>query len=370
MEKKKKTTIAVIGVGLIGGSIALSLQQDHQIRVVGYDVRQDCLDKALNLGVIHAGTTDLQTAVREADVIFLAAPVEQIYATLHALPSLDLQPDVIVTDVGSTKSGIVRHAVEVIPEHVTFIGGHPMAGSHKSGVEAASERLFENAYYVLTPAPGTPEEKVDRLTALLSLTRAKVVRMDADSHDQVVGAVSHFPHILASALVNLVASYNNDNPWHHRLAAGGFRDITRIASSNPRMWRDVLLNNRDHLLQIAKDWSQALDHVMALVEKGDPEGIEQFFQSARDFREGLPERKAGALPPLYDLYIDIPDHPGEIGRITTLLGAKQINITNLQIRETREDVYGALRITFRSQFEMEKGEELLRYFDYNVYKRS
>lgn len=366
----KKTTIAVIGVGLIGGSIALSLRRDPNIRVVGYDVRQDCLDKALTLGVIHAGTTDLQTAVREANVIFLASPVEQIFATLRLLSRLDLQPDVIVTDVGSTKAGIVRQAVEVIPRDVTFIGGHPMAGSHKSGVEAASDRLLENAYYVLTPAPDTPEEEVTRLANILSLTRAKVVRMDPETHDQVVGAVSHFPHVLASALVNLVAGYDSENAWHARLAAGGFRDITRIASSNPRMWRDILLHNREPILQIAKDWSVALQDVIALVEQGDPDGIEQFFQSARDFRDGLPERKTGALPPLYDLYIDIPDHPGEIGRITTLLGARQINITNLQIRETREDIYGALRITFQSQFEMEKGEELLRYFDYNVYRRA
>lgn len=364
-----KTTITVIGVGLIGGSIALALREDPHNRIIGFDVRQDYLDKAMTIGVLHAGTTDLQEAVREADVIFLAVPVEQIYATLDRLRDLDLKPGVIVTDVGSTKSGVVRYAEAHIPSNVTFIGGHPMAGSHKSGVEAASDRLFENAYYVLTPAPGTPEEQVERLEKLLALTRAKVVRMDPDEHDQVVGAVSHFPHILASALVNLVAGYDDENPWHHRLAAGGFRDITRIASSNPRMWRDVLLNNREHLLKIADDWTKALDGVMTLVREGDADGIEQFFKSARDFRDGLPERKKGALPPLYDLYIDIPDHPGEIGRITTLLGAKQINITNIQIRETREDMLGVLRITFRSLAELEKGEELLRYFDYNVYRR-
>ncbi|MDR7313961.1 prephenate dehydrogenase [Brevibacillus nitrificans] len=347
----------------------MSMRRDPEIRVVGYDVRQDRLDKALTLGVIHAGTTDLQTAVREAHIIFLAAPVEQIFSTLRMLDDLELQSDVIVTDVGSTKAEIVREALKVIPPHVTFIGGHPMAGSHKSGVEAASDRLLENAYYVLTPSAGTSEQQVNRLADILSLTRAKVVQMDPETHDQVVGAVSHFPHVLASALVNLVAGYDGEDGWHARLAAGGFRDITRIASSNPRMWRDVLLQNREPLLKIAKDWANALEEVMDLVKAGDADRIEQFFQTARDFRDGLPERKAGALPPLYDLYIDIPDHPGEIGRITTLLGARQINIINLQIRETREDIYGALRITFQSQSEMEKGEELLRYFDYNVYKR-
>jgi prephenate dehydrogenase len=364
-----KTTIAVIGVGLIGGSIALALRQDPDIRVVGYDVREDYLDKALTNGVIHAGTTDLQTAVREADVVFIAVPVEQIYRLLDELAQLTLKPGAILTDVGSTKKGIVAYAAERVPREVTFIGGHPMAGSHKSGVEAANPRLFENAYYVLTPSPETPAGQVERLKHILEWTRAKVVVMDPQEHDRVVGAVSHFPHVIAAVLVNQVSRYNEENEWHRRLAAGGFRDITRIASSNPRMWRDILLNNREELLRIAADWRDTLDSIMALVESADRDRIEQFFRDARDFRESLPERQRGALPPLYDLYIDIPDHPGEIGRITTLIGAKEINITNIQILEAREDMLGVLRITFRSEAEMEKGEELLRFFNYSVYRR-
>lgn len=364
-----KTTIAVLGVGLIGGSIALSLRQNPDVRLVGFDVREDFLDKALTNGVIHAGTTDLHTAVRDADIIFLSAHVEAIYSLIDTLSALPLKPGSIVTDVGSTKSGVVAYARERFPRDVLFIGGHPMAGSHKSGVEAASERLFENAYYVLTPSEGTPDEQVERLKGLLSYTKAKIVVMEPDEHDQVVGAVSHFPHIIAAALVNQLSRYNEKNEWHHRLAAGGFRDITRIASSNPRLWRDVLLNNREHLLKIAADWRDVLDEMMAFVEKASSDEIEEFFRQARDFRDGLPERQKGALPALYDLYIDIPDHPGEIGRITTLLGAKEINITNIQILETREDVFGVLRITFRNQTELEKGEEMLRFFDYNVYRR-
>ncbi len=364
-----KTTIAVLGVGLIGGSIALALRKNPEHRLIGYDVREDYVDKALNNGVLHAGSTKLKTVVQDADVIIIATPVEQINELLQQLADLSLKPGAIVTDVGSTKNQIMQHAEKLSAKGVTFIGGHPMAGSHKSGVEAASERLFENAYYVLTPSENAASWQVDRLKDILSYTRAKIVVMDPAEHDRVVGAVSHFPHILAAVLVNQVAGYNNENEWHHRLAAGGFRDITRIASSNPRMWRDVLLNNRDFLLRIAKDWQQGLDEIMSLVEAGDRDRIEEFFKSAREFRESLPERSKGALPSLYDLYIDIPDHPGEIGRITTLLGAKEISITNISIMETREDIFGVLRITFRSEADLEKGEELLRYFDYNVYRR-
>ncbi|MCK9910613.1 prephenate dehydrogenase/arogenate dehydrogenase family protein, partial [Microbacteriaceae bacterium K1510] len=194
-----KTTVAVLGVGLIGGSIALSLRQNPDVRVVGFDVREDFLDKALTNGVIHAGTTDLQTAVRDADVIFLSAHVEAIYSLIDSLSELPLKPGAIVTDVGSTKSGVVAYARERFPHDVLFIGGHPMAGSHKSGVEAASERLFENAYYVLTPSAGTPVGQVEHLKALLTHTKAKIVVMEPDEHDQVVGAVSHFPHIIAAS---------------------------------------------------------------------------------------------------------------------------------------------------------------------------
>ncbi|MGO0061023.1 prephenate dehydrogenase [Brevibacillus fluminis] len=364
-----KTTIAMLGIGLIGGSLALSLRNDPDNRIIGFDVREDFIDKGLNKGLIHAGTTDLQTAVREADIIICATPVEQIYALLHQLSTLVLKPGVIISDVGSTKAGIVEYARELFSSDITFIGGHPMAGSHKSGVEAALERLFENAYYVLTPGPNTPAEKLSRLTALVSLTNAKVIVMDAHEHDRVVGAVSHFPHIIAALLVNLVGGYNEENEWHRRLAAGGFRDITRIASSNPRMWRDVLLNNREYMLKMGDDWKRAMDQILDLVAEGNGDEIERFFREARNFREGLPERQKGALPALYDLYIDIPDHPGEIGRITTLLGTKNINITNLQILEAREDMLGVLRITFRNESELEKGEAMLRFFEYNVYRR-
>lgn len=363
-----KTTIAVLGVGLIGGSIAKALRQNPEYRVIGYDVREDFVDKALTNGVLSAGTTNLQLAAQDADIIIVATPVEQINELLYRLADLSLKQGAIVTDVGSTKLHIMSYASKLAEKGVTFIGGHPMAGSHKSGVDAANERLFENAYYVLTPGPTTTDEQLEKLKEILSYTNAKIVIMDAAEHDRVVGAVSHFPHILAAVLVNQVASYNHESDWHQRLAAGGFRDITRIASSNPRMWRDVLLNNREFLLQIAEDWQRGLNEIMSLVADGNREQIEDFFASARDFRESLPERRKGALPALNDLYIDIPDHPGEIGRITTLLGAKEISITNISILEAREDIFGVLRITFRSENELEKGEELLRFFEYNVYR--
>ncbi|WP_232696341.1 prephenate dehydrogenase [Brevibacillus daliensis] len=362
-------TIAILGVGLIGASIAVALRQDSINRIIGFDLYREQLDKAINKGILHAGTTDLQTAVRDADFIFLSAPVEYIHQLIDDLAELDLKSGVIVTDVGSTKLEIVKKGQSLGKKGITFIGGHPMAGSHKSGVDAANVRLYENAFYVLTPTEETKQSEVEKLQHLLQPLHAKVITLKADEHDEIVGAISHFPHIIAALLVNQVSKYNGEQPWYHRLAAGGFRDITRIASSNPKLWRDIILSNTEYLLEIAKDWQRDFAQIVHALEQQDSTEIEAFFRDAREFRDSIPEKQPGAIPPLYDLYVDIPDHPGEIGKITTLLGSKNISISNLQIRETREDLFGALRISFSNQRGLEKGIELLQYFDYNVYQR-
>ncbi|MEW9669761.1 prephenate dehydrogenase [Ammoniphilus sp. 3BR4] len=360
--------VAVLGVGLIGGSLALSFKNEN-IEIIGFDVDSENLQKALELGVIHKGTQHLAEAVQQADFIFLCSPVSKLFELISFLRYTPLKEGAIVTDTGSTKSSIVEWTQDFQQRKVHFIGGHPMAGSHKSGVEAAHDRLFENAYYVLTPVQGVPDEAVSSLKELLMPTKANIVVLDPEEHDRIVGAISHFPHIIAAALVNQVDRYSEHTPWYNRLAAGGFRDITRIASSNPRMWRDILLHNRKVMLSLAEDWKKVLDEIIGFVKESDGQGIENFFREARDFRNQLPERKKGAIAPLYDLYVDVPDTPGVIGKITTLLGHKQISITNIRILETREDIMGVLLITFRNEEDMEKAREELTRDGYRVYSR-
>jgi len=366
MQKKK---ITILGVGLIGGSLAINFRNSGQYEVIGYDVREGQLQMAEKLGVIDQGTTNLQEAVKDADYIFLSAPVGQLYELLDQFTQLDFKQSVIISDTGSTKGKLVDYAAKFQQQGAYFIGGHPMAGSHKSGVSAAHERLFENAFYVLTPASNTPQSVVEELMDVLRFTRAKLIQMDPFEHDQVVGAISHFPHIIAALLANQVAEYSEKNPWYYRLAAGGFRDITRIASSNPEMWRDILIHNRQVMIDLAEDWKQGFDQIIEMVETLDDQKIEDFFKTARDFRNQLPEKGKGALNPLYDLFVDIPDHPGIIGRVTTLLGQAEISITNLQILEIREDIMGALRITFRNETDLERATELLENDGYHVYPR-
>jgi len=353
------TKITIFGVGLMGGSLALCFKGKPDLHIVGHSKNPASLEKYLSRGVVDEATASLEDAAKDADFIFLCVPVGNLEEYMAELQKLKLKPGCIITDVGSTKASVARYAEEIDWKGAVFIGGHPMAGSERSGVEAASSHLYENAFYVLTPGPRVPEEAYDRLVELLRYTKAQIVRVDASQHDEIVGAISHLPHIIAVALVNQIAGYNRDNDLYESLAAGGFRDITRIASSEPAIWRDILLNNRDVMLKLMKDWSKEMDRFVTMLEREDGEGIETEFGSAREFRSRLPERRKGVLTSLYDLYADVPDHPGIIGHIASILGEERINLSNIQIIESRADVPGVLRLSFRNQTDLDRAAQLL-----------
>ncbi|MNH78058.1 T-protein [compost metagenome] len=359
--------IAIFGVGLIGGSLALSFKGKPGISVVGHSHRAESLQQVKDRGVVDLATLSIEEAAVDADFIFLCVPVSQLEPYLHKLSSLNLKPGCIITDVGSTKASVAACAEAITLPGVYFIGGHPMAGSERSGVAAASTFLFENAYYVLTPSSNVPEEAYKRLEELLVYTKAHIVRVEPELHDEIVGAISHLPHIIAVALVNQVCDYNDKNPLYRQLAAGGFRDITRIASSDPVIWRDILLSNREVLLGLLKDWKTHMDEFLELLQDDDGTGIVEAFDKANRFRSELPERRKGAISSLYDLYIDVPDTPGVIGHIATELGIRQINLSNMQIIESREDVPGVMRLSFRQEGDMERAKEHLLTLGYTVY---
>ncbi|MBO9609955.1 MAG: prephenate dehydrogenase, partial [Paenibacillaceae bacterium] len=259
-----------------------------------------------------------------------------------------------------TKGGVVAVAERLTLPGAHFIGGHPMAGGERSGVEAASSHLYENAIYVLTPLASTPESAYAKLANLLQHTKAQIIRVEAGLHDRVVGAISHLPHVIAAALVNQVRVYDEADPLYSNLAAGGFRDITRIASSDPELWRDILLSNRDVMLRLIDDWNDGIERFRRLIETADGEGIEAEFRRSREFRSGLPERRKGILTAQYDIYIDVPDHPGIIGSVASLLGNERINLSNIQIIESREDTPGVLRLSFRSQADLDRATAVLK----------
>jgi len=364
---KPKTRIAIFGVGLIGGSLALCWKGKPGYEVVGHSVNPASVEKYKALGVVDVATTSIAEAAMDADFIFLCVPVGKLNDYVDELARLPLKPGCVLTDVGSTKASVVAHAQRLELNGAVFIGGHPMAGSERSGVEAATADLFENAYYVLTPTDRTPPEALNRLEELLRWTRAKIVKTDSALHDEIVGAISHLPHIIAVALVNQIAAYNETNDLYRSLAAGGFRDITRIASSDPTIWRDILLNNRDVLLRLLQDWRKSMDRFAALLEAGDGEGVAEQFRLAGRFRSQLPERRKGMISSLYECYVNVPDQPGIIGKIATELGQEKINLSNLHIIESREDVPGVLRLSFRQGNDLERAVALLQALGYEVF---
>ncbi|MBQ0139429.1 MAG: prephenate dehydrogenase [Kurthia sp.] len=351
--------IVVVGLGLIGGSIALALQKSTENKIVGFDLSPDTIQSAKVLGVIHEAAADPQRAVVDADVLIFATPVNATLDWMEKIKQWDLPENLIVTDTGSTKQLIMDKALELEKLGITFIGGHPMAGSHKSGVLAAKPFLFENAYYMLTPLENTAKEQVEKLQNLLKLTSAKLLVIPAEEHDHMTSVVSHFPHIVAASLVHQLAKEDELQPFTKRLAAGGFRDITRIASSNPTMWQDITMQNRQQIQQQLQMWQKEMARVQEILASGSADELFDFFAQAKNFRDELPTT-SGAIFTSYDLYIDVPDYPGSIAEITGYFAEEKISITNIRIVETREDIFGILVVSFQSNGDRQRAAECIR----------
>lgn len=353
--------VLVIGLGLIGGSLALCIKKEHAgATIIGFDINSEQARLAQMLGVIDEAADSFCEEAVSADLIIVAAPVNETEAIIHALSQLSLKPEVIVTDTGSTKRRIVEGANSLNNQGVTFIGGHPMAGSHKSGVSAAREFLFENAFYLLTPEEHVEKEKVSTLKKWLKGTNAKFLIMTAANHDYLTGIVSHFPHIIAASIVRQTEKLTENEKLIPRLAAGGFRDITRIASSNPKMWKDILLHNRENLIELLEQWQEEMNSVKGLLEKGNAEEIHDYFQQAKQFRDELPSREKGAIPAFYDLYVDVPDYPGVVSEVTGYLAKENISITNIRILEVRDDIIGVLVISFQTEADRQRADKCIR----------
>lgn len=362
-----KKNVFVIGLGLIGGSIALAIKRSKDVEIIGYDLNEERLGLAKTLQVIDDTVSDLQQGAKLADLIIISAPVQQTEVIIEKLAHLDLKPSVIITDVGSTKQQIVEKARLLSEKGVTFIGGHPMAGSHKSGVSAARPHLFENAFYILTPTNQASKSKLNELKDWLEGTKANFLVLSPKEHDEMAGAISHFPHLIAASLVHQVATIDEKNSTVSSLAAGGFRDITRIASSSPVMWRDILLQNKDSLLELLSKWQLEMNRVRDMISSMDSEAIYSYFAEAKQFRDGLPIRQKGAIPSFYDLYVDVPDYPGIISEVTGILAKENISITNIRIIEVREDIMGVLRLSFRNEEDRKNAQDCLERHQYESF---
>jgi prephenate dehydrogenase len=277
--------VAIVGVGLIGGSFALALKEAKACgHVVGAGRSAANLRRAQELGVIDSIAPDAVAAAHNADLVLLATPVAQFLRLFREIASV-LGPRALVTDGGSTKRDVIAAARAALGRKISqFVPAHPIAGAEKSGAEAASAGLFRDRRVVITALPENSESTVKKVQDAWSACGARIARMDAEEHDAILGAVSHLPHVLAYALVHEFAS-REEGPELFAHAAGGFRDFTRIASSHPEMWRDICIANSDRILEELRRYRKKLDALGKLLEAGDGAALEKLFAEARAARD-------------------------------------------------------------------------------------
>jgi prephenate dehydrogenase len=314
--------IAIVGVGLIGGSIGLAARARLGAEVVGFDPGAGVLDAALGVGALDRAAPDAASAVDGAEAAFVAAPVGALPAAVAAALSAAGE-DCVVTDVGSTK----RTVVEAVDDE-RFIGGHPLAGGANAGVRHARAELFDGATWYLTPTAGTRGTLYERLHRLLSGIGANPAAVDAETHDRMLATVSHLPHVLANVLVAQAAGALSGE----RLPATGpsFRDITRIAGANTAIWRDIYLANSDALIAAIDDATARLAAVRATLERGDAEAVAEWNDGARDDRRRLLEADlaGGAVT---ELRVSVPNRPGVVADVALALGRGGVNILDMAL---------------------------------------
>ena len=279
--------LAVIGVGLIGGSLALALKEAGAVgHVVGIGRGLPNLETALRLGVVDSYTQDIAAGVAEADVVFLATPVQALGALAkQAMPHL--KPGAILTDGGSVKQAVIDAIEPYLRDDVHFVPGHPIAGTENSGAEAAFATLYCDRRCILTPTTNTDAAALDLMQSMWQLVGSQVVIMDVEKHDRVLAAISHLPHMVAYALVNAVGSYDRYNENILEYSAGGFRDFTRIASSDPTMWRDIALTNREALIEMMEQFETFFAELKEDVATGSAERLFEFFRRSKKSRDEI-----------------------------------------------------------------------------------
>lgn len=279
--------MTIIGVGLIGGSLALALREAGAVtEVLGVGRNIENLETALELEVIDRYELDPVAAVRGADLVFLSTPV-QTFGPLAEMILPAMKQGAVLTDGGSVKGDVIRQIEPLLPEGVFFVPGHPIAGTENSGAAAAFATLYRDKRCILTPTAATPLAALEQVRRMWQVAGSEVVVMDVEKHDRILAAISHLPHMIAYSLVNAVGSYDRFEENILEYSAGGFRDFTRIASSDPTMWRDIALTNRDALLEMIDRYETFLGELKQDIRSGDGQKLYDFFLKSKLLRDAI-----------------------------------------------------------------------------------
>jgi prephenate dehydrogenase len=349
--------LAIVGLGLMGGSLGLAARERADVpHVVGCDPDEAARAAALTRGCVSEATGDLAAAVADADVVALCAPVSELAAVLAELA--ELAPEATITDIGSTKAGVVAAVPTVLRSR--FIGGHPLCGMETRGAQNSRAELFAGATWYLTPLAETEPARLRDLHRLLAALGATPVAIDAGVHDRLLAVTSHFPHVLANLLVVQAGESRIDG--HDPLTAigGSFRDMTRVAGANPRIWVDIFLDNRQALAGVLREHQRALGEVLVALEAGDAGHLARWIGQASGHRRRALEAQFDQQPEeLYRVQVHVADRPGVFAGITQALGAARINIEDFELHHFTPERGGTIELLVAGRDAAERAVELL-----------
>lgn len=361
-------TIGFIGLGLIGGSIAKTIRRIHPDSIIyGFDTNTDSLKAAKEDGTLNQYFETLDSTFSSCDIIFLCAPVSNNIEYLKELKDI-VSENCLLTDVGSVKEPI-QTAIKELDMETNFIGGHPMVGSEKSGYTYANDHLLENAYYFLTPSERTLFQLTTKFSSFIQGLGALAVSLKPEEHDFITAAISHVPHIVAAELVHLVRRADRNNGMLKQLAAGGFKDITRIASSSPVMWEQICENNSSNIKTLLTSMIHDLQEVIDQLDNKNGAYVNEYFKEAGEYRNSVPDHSIGLFDKVHKLYVHIPDQPGTIATVASLLAFNSISLKNIGIIYNREFEEGVLEIVLYDEESCQKGAQVLEERNYIVHIR-
>ena len=350
--------ITIIGLGLIGGSLAKAIKSrtsGHTVYAVNRSF--DAIEKAMADKTVESGSTEFTSEMQQSDIVFVCTPALASEKWISEIAP-KVKKSCIITDACSTKTEICSFA-DSLDEDFRFVGGHPMSGSEKSGYSAANENLFENTYYILAKSAKSDDEAVETLQNLAQEIGAIPVVMTPQDHDRAVAAVSHLPHVLSAVLMNTAEEIDEEGSVL-KFAAGGFRDVTRIAASEPVMWRDITFSNKESIIKMVDLFINNLNCFKEKIESGNTKEVEDYYASARELRTKLPQKAAALAHRNYECILDVPDRVGVIAQIAVLLGDAGINMKNIYVSNSREFYGGVLVISLGSMADLEKAKKLFR----------
>ena len=360
--------IGFIGLGLIGGSIAKRLRILHKdLVIIATAGHAATIEAAYKEGLTDNDSPCELSDFYDCDYIFLCTPVQKNMEYLRLLKG-HVCDRCIITDVGSVKTDIHRE-VTALGMEAQFIGGHPMAGSEKTGLANAREFLLENAYYIITPTTKSPSPAVEELTGLVRSLGAIPLVLGYEQHDYATAAISHLPHVIAYSLVNLVQESDDENEIMKTIAAGGFKDITRIASSSPVMWENICLSNQEQILKLLDNYIHTLEVMRTNIADADSPALLDAFTAAKDYRDSITITAKGALKNVYELYLDLIDETGGIATVATILASNNLSIKNIGIIHNREFEGGVLRLEMYDGESLALAVALLKKHHYTIYER-